>query len=33
MIQDFRRHYFGKSKRLTKKRCEKFFSNGKNFFC
>jgi hypothetical protein len=33
MIQDFRRHYFGKSKRLTTKRCERFFSNDKNFLC
>jgi hypothetical protein len=33
MIQDFRRHYFGKDKRLTKKRCGQFFSNDKNFHC
>jgi hypothetical protein len=33
MIQDFRRHYFGKNKRLTKKRCERFFSHDKNFLC
>ena len=33
MIDDFRRHYFGKNKRLTKKRCERFFSNDKNFLC
>jgi hypothetical protein len=31
MIQDFRRHYFGENKRLTKKRCERFFSNDSNF--
>jgi hypothetical protein len=33
MIQDFRRHYFGKNKRLTKKRCERFFNDDKNFLC
>ena len=33
MIRDFRIHYFGEHKRLTKRRCEEFFSNGKNFFC
>jgi hypothetical protein len=31
LIRDFRRHYFGKYKRLTKQRCEDFFSNDKNF--
>ncbi|MGO9700090.1 MAG: hypothetical protein ACLPX7_12620 [Xanthobacteraceae bacterium] len=31
MIRDFRRHYFGKNKRLTKERCETFFSNRRNF--
>jgi len=31
MIRDFRRHYFGEHKRLTKERCEKFFSNDRNF--
>jgi hypothetical protein len=31
MIQDFRIHYFGKHKRLTKDRCEKFFSNDRKF--
>ncbi len=31
MIRDFRRHYFGKNKRLTKQRCETFFSNRRNF--
>jgi hypothetical protein len=33
MIKDFRRHYFGENKRLTKKRCERFFSDDKNFLC
>jgi hypothetical protein len=32
MIQDFRRHYFGKNKRLTKKRCEGFSAMTKTFF-
>lgn len=31
LIHDFRIHYFGKHKRLTKKRCEKFFANERNF--
>ena len=31
MLRDFRRHYFGKQKRLTKERCEEFFSNDANF--
>jgi hypothetical protein len=31
MIRDFRTHYFGKRKRLTKDRCEEFFSNDRNF--
>ena len=31
MLRDFRRHYFGKHKRLTKERCEEFFSNDANF--
>jgi hypothetical protein len=31
MIAAFRRLYFGKHKRLTKKRCEEFFSNDANF--
>jgi hypothetical protein len=31
MIRDFRRNYFGEDKRLTKERCEKFFSNDRNF--
>jgi hypothetical protein len=31
LLRDFRIHYFGEHKRLTKKRCEKFFSDQKNF--
>jgi hypothetical protein len=31
MIADFRLHYFGKNKRLTKARCEEFFSDDRNF--
>jgi hypothetical protein len=31
MLRDLRRHYFGKQKRLTKERCEDFFSNDANF--
>jgi len=31
MIRDFRINYFGKRKRLTKSRCEEFFSNDRNF--
>jgi hypothetical protein len=31
MLRDFRIHYFCKHKRLTKKRCEKFFSDQRNF--
>ncbi len=31
MMRDFRIHYFGKRKRLTKDRCEGFFSNDRNF--
>lgn len=31
MIRDFRTHYFGKRKRMTKGRCEDFFSNDANF--
>jgi hypothetical protein len=31
MIAAFRRLYFGKRKRLTKQRCEEFFSNDANF--
>ena len=33
LIRDFRLNYFGKHKRLTKQRCEEFFSNDKNFLC
>jgi hypothetical protein len=32
-IRDFRQLFFGEDKRLTKKRCERFFSNDKNFLC
>ncbi len=31
MIRDFRIQYFGEHKRLTKQRCEEFFSNERNF--
>jgi hypothetical protein len=31
LLRDFRVHYFGENKRLTKKRCEKFFTNRRNF--
>jgi len=31
MIRDFRIHYFGAHKRLTKERCEEFFSNDRYF--
>ena len=31
MIRGFRIHYFGEHKRLTKDRCEEFFSNDRNF--
>jgi hypothetical protein len=31
MLRDFRKRYFGKHKRLTKERCEEFFSNDANF--
>jgi len=33
MIRDFRIHYFGEHKRLTKERREEFFSNDRNFIC
>jgi hypothetical protein len=33
LIRDFRLNYFGRHKRLTKRRCEEFFSNDKNFLC
>jgi hypothetical protein len=29
--RDFRIHYFGEHKRLTKQRCEEFFSDERNF--
>jgi hypothetical protein len=31
MIREFRNHYFGKRRRLTKARCERFFSTDRNF--
>jgi hypothetical protein len=31
VIRDFRTNYFGQRKRLTKERCEEFFSNDRNF--
>jgi hypothetical protein len=31
LLRDFRYHYFGDNKRLTKRRCEQFFSNKRNF--
>jgi hypothetical protein len=31
LIHYFRRNYFGQGKRLTKERCEAFFSNEENF--
>src|ERR1700755_221231 len=31
LLRDFRHHYFGDNTRLTKRRCEQFFSNKKNF--
>jgi hypothetical protein len=31
LLRDFRHHYFGDKTRLTKRRCEQFFSNKKNF--
>jgi hypothetical protein len=31
MPRDFRRYHFGKNRRLTKERCEEFFSNDANF--
>jgi hypothetical protein len=30
-LRDFRYAYFGDGKRLTKRRCEEFFSDDKNF--
>ena len=31
LLRDFRYYYFGNNKRLTKRRCQQFFSNKKNF--
>jgi hypothetical protein len=31
LLRDFRHHYFGDNTRLTKRRCQQFFSNKKNF--
>jgi hypothetical protein len=31
VVRDFRRNFFGEHKRLTKERCERFFSNDANF--
>jgi hypothetical protein len=31
LLRDFRRLYFGEGVRLTKRRCEKFFSKRRNF--
>jgi hypothetical protein len=31
LLRDFRYHYFGRNKRLTKRRCEQFFSDDRNF--
>jgi hypothetical protein len=31
LLRDFRYHYFGDNTRLTKRRCEQFFSNKRNF--
>jgi hypothetical protein len=31
MLREFRKHYFGKHKRVTKEPCEEFFSNDANF--
>jgi hypothetical protein len=31
LLRDFRYHYFGDNTRLTKRRCQEFFSNKKNF--
>jgi hypothetical protein len=31
LLRDFRCHYFGDNTRLTKRRCEQFFSNKDNF--
>jgi hypothetical protein len=31
LLRDFRHHYVGKNRRLTKARCESFFENERNF--
>jgi hypothetical protein len=31
LIRDFRHHYLGKSRNLTKRRCERFFERKSNF--
>jgi hypothetical protein len=31
LLRDFRHNYFGDNTRLTKRRCQEFFSNNKNF--
>jgi hypothetical protein len=31
LLRDFRYHYFGDNTRLTKQRCQEFFSNKRNF--
>jgi hypothetical protein len=31
LLRDFRHHYFGENTRVTKQRCEEFFSNKRNF--
>jgi hypothetical protein len=31
VVRDFRRYFFGERKRLTKRRCEAFFSDDANF--
>ena len=33
LIRDFSIHYFGEHRRLTKQRCEEFFSDDENFLC
>jgi hypothetical protein len=31
LLRDFRHHFFGDNTRLTKRRCQQFFSNKRNF--
>jgi hypothetical protein len=31
LVRDFCRNYFGRNKRLTRRRCEAFFNNERNF--